>query len=473
MLQLARFPTLAFSSYHFLGEAHAAVANHAAAQGYYTRALGTGRVTDSTIYHHQGITQVALGCYAEAETSLRAALARKPQAWWSCKSLGEILLLQGRLPEAEIYFSKALATNNTDFWAHYHRFECQRASIGCEAALLNWLDGVLAAPLMSELRMETGLFWEYSCKYAPEHLEKLRRVAVRYPESHEVSFLLSCLIGHMGQVEEATAQLLQYMKAAWHRDYSQWATLSSQTHKDPEFVIIGTEKGGSSALYSYLIDHPLICPAVVKEVNYWSSNQVHGSAWYRACFMPIPAMALQITGEASIFSLWHEQAPEKMAVFRADMKLLLILRDPVQRAYSAYQMRKRLGADMPNWDVLVEQELHAHPYCPLQPEDLPAGYQGSSMMLNGAVLPFLKRWMCYFPRAQFLILQNSDLSSDTQATVNAAYTFLDLPAHTVSSTQRLNVGTYAPMAPDVERRLRDWYRPHQSALAKFLTMELA
>ncbi|MBK6740405.1 MAG: sulfotransferase domain-containing protein [Haliea sp.] len=447
MLQLARFPTLAFSSYHFLGEAHAAVANHAAAQGYYTRALGTGRVTDSTIYHHQGITQVALGCYAEAETSLRAALARKPQAWWSCKSLGEILLLQGRLPEAEIYFSKALATNNTDFWAHYHRFECQRASIGCEAALLNWLDGVLAAPLCqscawrraysgSTLANMHRSIW----KSSGGSLCAIRKVT-RCPSCS------SCLIGHMGQVEEATAQLLQYMKAAWHRDYSQWATLSSQTHKDPEFVIIGTEKGGSSALYSYLIDHPLICPAVVKEVNYWSSNQVHGSAWYRACFMPIPAMALQITGEASIFSLWHEQAPEKMAVFRADMKLLLILRDPVQRAYSAYQMRKRLGADMPNWDVLVEQELHAHPYCPLQPEDLPAGYQGSSMMLNGAVLPFLKRWMCYFPRAQFLILQNSDLSSDTQATVNAAYTFLDLPAHTVSSTQRLNVGTYAPMAP--------------------------
>ncbi len=438
----------------------------------YERALAKCRGRDPNLYHHQGIALMALGHYLEAEASLRRSVAQKPWAWWSYNALGELMLQQSRLPEAESFFRQTLALNNAEPWAYYHLCVAENARIGREAALANWLDGVLAAPRMPELPLDIGLLWVEPGNYTLEHTEMLRQVADRYPRSQEVRFLLGCLLSQLGESRAASECLAQYMTQAWEHSYGR-APAPGQPVKDPEFLIIGTSKSGSSALYDYLVDHPLICPAVVKEVNFWTDYYSHGYEWYRACFMPIPASAMHITGEGSIRSLWQEEAPQRVAAFRADMKLLLILRDPVARAFSDYHMRKRLGHQVPHWEMLVQQELERYPRCPLEADELPRSYGEGSLLLGGAVLPFLKRWLQCFPAHQFLILQNEDLSRDVVRTVNIAYKFLGVPPHQLTSTARSNVGSYPPLSAELELRLRQWYQPHQRALAEFLATEMA
>ncbi len=469
---LARIPLMAVSANHCLGQVHAAAGDQQEAVRYYERALASGRVRDPTLYHHRGIALAALGRYPEAEASLLQAVERKPWAWWSYNALGGLMLQQNRLPEAESFFRTTLALNDADPWAHYHLFVSENARVGREEALNNWLTAVLAAPQMAELPIDIGILWVERGDFTVEHTEKLRQLVDRYPRSQEVRFLLGCLLSQLGQVREASESLVQYMTHAWEQGCRTRAEPPTPV-KDPEFLIIGTGKSGSSALYDYLIDHPLICPAVVKEVNFWTTYYSHGYEWYRACFMPIPASAPQITGEGSICSLWHEEAPHRVAAFRQDMKLLLILRDPVSRAYSDYHMRKRLGRPVPQWELFVQQELEIYPQCPLETDELPRSDGEGSLLLGGAVLPFLKRWLQYFPAEQFLILRSEDLSRDVSGTVNIAYKFLGLPPHQLTTTARSNVGSYPPLSPALELRLRQWYQPHQRALAEFLATEMA
>ncbi len=133
----------------------------------------------------------------------------------------------------------------------------------------------------------------------------------------------------------------------------------------PAFLIIGQMKAGTTALYSYLCRHPRVVPAMIKEVQYWSRYYEAGEAWYRAHFMPIPPGSDLITGEASPTYFADPDAPARIARVRPDMRLILLLRDPVARAYSAYRMRVRLGREQRSWEAVVDSEIAARPICPL------------------------------------------------------------------------------------------------------------
>ncbi|MEZ5573713.1 MAG: sulfotransferase domain-containing protein [Halioglobus sp.] len=468
---LATVPVMAFWSNHCLGQIYESVGDRREALRYYELALHSGRVRDPSLFHHLGIVLASVGRYEEAETQLRQSIEHKPRAWWSFKALGEIKLHQNKWSEAIQLFEKTLELNNVEPWSHFHLYEARRLTLGSAAALNMWLDGVLDAPQMPQLHMRVGTLWVEDAHYSAGHMEKLRRVADRYPDCQEVSYILGFVLGKMGCVAEATEVLQQHMLLAWKRDY-QASAGSSLPVKEPEFIIIGSGKGGSTALYHYLVDHPLICSAIIKEVMFWDKYYDYGLAWYRACFMPIPENAPQITGEGSITSLWQEDAPHRVAEFRRDMKLLLIIRDPVDRAYSDYHMHRRLGHELLEWDVLAEQVLQQFPRCPLEPDETLDIVHGHKFLIHSAILPYLKRWRAYFPAQQFLILRNQDLSADAQGTVNAAYAFLGLPPHTLSSTARSNVGSYPAMSIELEQRLRRWFQPHEDALANYLATDM-
>src|SRR5437660_11101224 len=128
-----------------------------------------------------------------------------------------------------------------------------------------------------------------------------------------------------------------------------WRASSSWTRLLPDFLIIGTQKGGTTSLYNYLIEHPGIGPAYTKEIHFFNLNFSRGPAWYRAQFPSrltrYYAEYIQktpyITGEASPYYLFHPQAPMRAARYVPKVKLLAILRNPVDRAYSQYQHQLR------------------------------------------------------------------------------------------------------------------------------------
>ena len=108
----------------------------------------------------------------------------------------------------------------------------------------------------------------------------------------------------------------------------------------PDFIIIGTQRGGTTSLYSYLASHPSVGPASTKEVHFFDNKYTKGLAWYRAHFPSAIekyyAEHIQkrkfITGESSPYYLFHPHVPKRVAKDVPHAKFIVLLRNPVDRA---------------------------------------------------------------------------------------------------------------------------------------------
>lgn len=131
-----------------------------------------------------------------------------------------------------------------------------------------------------------------------------------------------------------------------------------QTGSLPDFVIIGAQKSGTTSLYHVLSQHPYVRPAARKELHYFSIFFHRGLDWYRSCF-PSPeqeAGRSTITGESSPYYLFHPHAPRRMAEALPQTRLIVLLRNPVDRAYSHYQMIANFGHEPLTFEEAIEAE---------------------------------------------------------------------------------------------------------------------
>src|SRR5688572_4751100 len=103
----------------------------------------------------------------------------------------------------------------------------------------------------------------------------------------------------------------------------------------PSFLIIGVQRGGTTSLYDYLVQHPRIAPAKRKEVHYFDIRYPNGPAWYRKQFSWwLNVRRNVMTGEASPYYIFHPAVPDRVRETVPDAKLIVLLREPVARALS-------------------------------------------------------------------------------------------------------------------------------------------
>ena len=117
-----------------------------------------------------------------------------------------------------------------------------------------------------------------------------------------------------------------------------WRSATAPVRTLPDFLIIGAQKCGTSFLYRFLVKHPHVKSAFVKEVHYFDLNFAKGNNWYRSNFpLQVRNTRTYITGEASPYYLFHPHAARRASMVVPDAKLLILLRNPVDRAHSHYQ----------------------------------------------------------------------------------------------------------------------------------------
>jgi hypothetical protein len=116
----------------------------------------------------------------------------------------------------------------------------------------------------------------------------------------------------------------------------------------PDFVIIGGQRCGTTSLYNYLLEHPCVAGSFAKEVHYFDDNYSKGDTWYRAHFVTNleaekirEAKGYFMTGEATPYYLFHPLVPERFVELLPKCKPIVLLRNPVDRAYSHYNMEVR------------------------------------------------------------------------------------------------------------------------------------
>jgi lipopolysaccharide transport system ATP-binding protein len=129
-------------------------------------------------------------------------------------------------------------------------------------------------------------------------------------------------------------------------------------------VIIGEKKCGTTSLYHLLTRHPHVEPAALKEPHYFVEHFDDGIEWYRRCFPPPTWKGgrRSITGEATPKYLSHPIVPERMAEVVPQARLIALLRNPVDRAYSDYQQMVRKGLEPRTFEEAVEAQKKSLPF---------------------------------------------------------------------------------------------------------------
>jgi len=135
-----------------------------------------------------------------------------------------------------------------------------------------------------------------------------------------------------------------------HRAYCK---LTSPFHTLPNFIIIGAAKCGTSSLYNYLVEHPSIFRCIVKEPNYFSMYYDKGNDWYKSCFpLSLTKYSIEnikkkkfITGEASTEYYWYPHAAKRARKIIPKAKIIVLLRNPIDRAYSHYNIDANEGLE--------------------------------------------------------------------------------------------------------------------------------
>jgi len=182
----------------------------------------------------------------------------------------------------------------------------------------------------------------------------------------------------------------------------------------PDFLVIGGARCGTTSLFMYLSEHPSFRSPEVKEIGFFDREWERGLGWYRSHF-PLAAGPRGITGEATPEYLFHPRAAERAASVVPDARLIVLLRDPVDRAYSHYQLKVASGFETLSFEEALEAEEArigaglARMRAGERADDDCANF---SYLARGRYAEQLSRWLEHFPRERLLVLSSEAFRRD-------------------------------------------------------------
>jgi hypothetical protein len=249
------------------------------------------------------------------------------------------------------------------------------------------------------------------------------------------------------------------------------ASLGHRLVTAPDFVIVGAQRGGTTSLYRYLTDHPQIAPAATKELHFLTDRFQRGRDWYLGQF-PVELPAGHITGEATPYALFHPLAPSRLRALAPQCRIVVLLRDPVARAYSHFLLERSRGDETLDFVAALDAEADRlrgeEARLASDPSAASASHNHASYVARGEYAIQLERWLGAFPRDQIHIIRSEDLYESPGETVAVVEQFLGLKPGPGRSFAAHNQGCGPPLDPIVRDRLARHFAPHNARLAELL-----
>jgi len=252
----------------------------------------------------------------------------------------------------------------------------------------------------------------------------------------------------------------------------------------PSFLIVGAQRSGTTSLYKALVQHPVVLSAVLhKGVHYFDTGYANGPDWYRGHFpLAVTARVTQrrtgvrpVTGESSPYYMFHPLAAERIARDLPGVRLIVALRDPVERAYSAHAHEMARGFETEPFEralELEEQRLAG------EAEKIVAdpGYrsfhhQHNGYLARGRYIEQLERLETVFARDRIFVVDSDRFFSHPQPVYDALLAFLGLPGWAQARFDQHNARSRAPMPDTLRARLRDSFQPYDERLALWIGTE--
>jgi hypothetical protein len=306
------------------------------------------------------------------------------------------------------------------------------------------------------------------------------------------------------------------------------AFLLDEGQPKPDFLLVGGAKCGTTSFAAYFPAHPQVAPWMVKEPNYWSWRRPN-TEQYQSLFCNLrtpstPGPGQQIAGDYSTSYLLHPLVPRRVRASLPEIKIVAMLRNPIDRSYSHYVMSRRSGLeDHQSFEDIVRREMELVPkllaahdrgfrdpsgtlapccrdeqgntlYFPLHNQnwtlrpllldtDLQSFYF-TSYVFRSVYYPQLMRWLELYPRSQVLIIQSESFFRQPAQHMSRAAEFMGLEPHDFSrdvELKRIYAGSasgdwapperYLPMKKTTRELLRDFFQPYNDRLYNLIGEE--
>ena len=255
-----------------------------------------------------------------------------------------------------------------------------------------------------------------------------------------------------------------------------WRRLTAPARSLPHFLIVGTMKSGTSSLYRYLVQHPQVFAAYRKEVHYFELGHYEGKSrsWYRAHF-PLKSRLRDgaVTGEATPGYIYRPGSVELMAKLVPEAKLIVLLRDPVERTISHYFHQLRMGRE--NLDIEKAMEVEEQRLA----EAGPAGdglrvYMHASYKRRSIYADQIENLWRHFPRKQVLVQGSGSLFKEPSKAVTQALEFLGIeqPMKNLVASVKNKASNRTEVSARLRQELEEFFAPHNERLFKLLGGEL-
>jgi hypothetical protein len=266
----------------------------------------------------------------------------------------------------------------------------------------------------------------------------------------------------------------------------------------PSFLIIGAQKAGTVALVNYLRKHPLLS-SPRKEVNYFNTNNYKlGLDWYSKQFNP--SLKKTFYFEKTPEYIYYPEAPERIKKFNPDIKMIAILREPVERAFSGWNHYKKYFFNEPNYSkellikrLLLSESIDQHKpmvdflnrrkypeFEEIVEEEMDLinnniFQYNPSFVRRGIYSEQIGRYYRYFDKSQLLILDSNELIQNPNKTMNQVYNFLEVTDY-VSYSDSYSIEHSSEykgkrIEEKVKKRLKEFYKPYNEKLFELINKQ--
>jgi hypothetical protein len=272
----------------------------------------------------------------------------------------------------------------------------------------------------------------------------------------------------------------KHFRQIGERAYRCVAAPTGWLRMEPGFIVIGAQRCGTTSLFRALTAHPqLVRPLFHKGVNYFDLNYYRGTDWYRSHF-PLAEIARRRTArygpamafEASGYYLYHPFALQRIAGDLPAIKLVAMLRNPVERAFSAYKHEYARGFEQESFEraLALEDERLAGEVDRMRgdPAYESFSHRHHSYRHRGQYAEQLERALALIPAERVHVIQSEAFFRQPAEEYRRLVAFLELRPFEPADFGQHNSRQGAPMDPKTRRKLEEHYAPHDQRLARML-----
>ncbi|NJK74003.1 MAG: ATP-binding cassette domain-containing protein [Microcoleus sp. SU_5_6] len=253
-----------------------------------------------------------------------------------------------------------------------------------------------------------------------------------------------------------------------------YAKISTQlrSKNQPDFLILGAQKSGAESLYGYLENHLQIIKEGSRQIHFFNLNFDRGVEWYSKELTRSVAGDKVLLWEMTPYYIYHPLVAERVYKCFPDVKLIVLLRNPVQRAWMHYNLEVAVGCEKLDFEKAIASEpdrLKGEVEKIRSDESYYSfNHQHYSYLSRGIYVDQIKNWLDYFPREQLLILKCEDFEANPAKVFSRVLNFLDISVSAVKEYEISSAGDYSKMPGDIERGLTNYFAPYNQELSDLL-----